>query len=293
MEIYIKDQLSTLHQFVEDRLFNELSGAPCGLHVLPTGKTFSVPYEQLRLRLLRISVQQGVKSLRKGTSSDHLDFSGLKILNLDEYLLNWQVIPAADPRSFRAYMLPVIRSLDALGFQIPNHLFPDTPYGFNYTFSQYELLSRFDERLSGLGPASSVFLGLGPPESPHLAFCSPGYATGIGRPWHQIGAYVAPVDAATRKANERDTGMITGAVPEYATTISPATLMMLRPKNVYLVAYGNKDLRPLLELKATDKLNIETLNIDAYPPAILFALEAQGSTIHIVTDQATWNTATQ
>jgi len=288
MEIHIKDELSALHQFVQELLFNELSGAPGGLHVLPTGKTFSVPYELLRRRLLKIAVQQGTKIPNKGASSTHLDFSGLRILNLDEYLLNWKVIPATDPRSFRANMLPLIRALDALGFRNKNHIFPDTPYGFDYAFSGYELLTKLDTLLSAIGPASSVFLGLGPPESPHIAFCAPGYTDEIGLPWEQIGAYVSPVDAATRKANESDKGITSGDVPEYATTISPATLLLLRPQNVYLVAYGKKDLRPLLDLNPN-----ESVNINAYPPGILSLLEAQGSSIHIVTDQATWNNATQ
>lgn len=293
MEIHIKDQLSDVHEFVQECLFRELSAAPAGLHVLPTGKTFSTPYEKLRVRLLKISVRQGMNIPIEGTQSDRLNFSGLRILNLDEYLLNWKVIPVTDGRSFRAYMLPLIRALDTLGFQKKNHLFPDTPYGFDYTFGQYELLTKSDQLLAAIGPASSVFLGLGPPGSPHLAFSSPGYADAIGRPWHQIGAYVSPVDAVTRKANESDKGMHSGNVPEYATTMSPGSLMMLRPRNVYLVAYGNKDLRPLLALQAAAESNIDTLDINAYPPAILLLLQAQGSTIHIVTDQATWNNATQ
>jgi hypothetical protein len=288
MEIHVQEHINTLHQFVHDLMFKELTSAPGGLHVLPTGKTFIVPYEQLGIRLLEISVQQAIKDKNEGGDPTHLDFSELRVLNIDEYLLNWKVIPPTDKRSFRLYMLPVVRALESLGFAARNHLFPDTPYGFNYNFRPYQLLTQFDEQVRALGQATSVFLGLGPPDSPHLAFSSPGYADKIGLPWEKIGAYVSPIDVATREANKSDSGMVSGPVPEYATTISPATLMMMRPKNVYLVAYGNKDLRPLLALKATDELDI-----NLFPPAVLLLLEAQGSTIHIVTDRATWNNAMQ
>ena len=277
MELQIFENLSTLHRHVADLLYTEFVNSPDGLHIIPTGKTFVTPYKLLRTRLL--------KNL---TLKSAIDFSSLKLISVDEYIHDWKVLSSDDNRSFRSYLRPLVQVLMKLGFVSSNHYFPDTPYGFDYKFSQYELLTRFDELILSLGSSTSMFLGIGPPNSPHIAFCSPGYATQIGHSWEDIGAYITPVDTATKIANQNDGGIYSGNVPEYAATISAATLLGLRPKNVYLVAYGNKNLRPLLTKDSTDQIDV-----NAFPPAILFLLRAQGSRVHIVTDRATWINATQ
>ncbi len=195
------------------------------------------------------------------------------MVNLDEYVENWQPISAKDMRSFAFYMKPLIKMLEKRGFRQQNHLFPHFLCK-DFPLRPYQKLTIFDEWIQGIFCASA-FLGLGPKESPHIAFCSPGYMNFFeGQKWEDIGAYVAPVDETTRQANLSNQGMSDRTVPHWACTISPGTLLTIKPKQVYLVAYGkNKDLCVINSSQ----------NVGENPASILQILENEGSSVEIIT----------
>jgi 6-phosphogluconolactonase/glucosamine-6-phosphate isomerase/deaminase len=249
--------LQELNQYVGTQLFQELNRHPSSMHLLPTGNTFIRPYQVL-IELLQSSTQ---------------DFSNLVIVNLDEYLEFGYPLKRSDSRSFASYMEPVIKTLEGRGFQRKNHLFPYSAYPSSYCFTPYERLEAFDSLLSQF-PCASAFLGLGPKQSPHIAFANPGYTTFFQAGWREIGAFVTPVDSATRLANRQDRGMLNETVPEWACTISPGTLVHSKPLSVYLVAYGRE--KDLSELNYTSDVNY-------HPAAVLPYLEESGSKVEVVT----------
>lgn len=249
--------IEELNRYVGTQLFQQLQHYPSSMHLLPTGNTFIQPYQVL------------IKHLQSSTQ----DFRHLVIVNLDEYLESGRPLNPNDPRSFANYMEPVIQALEANGFQRTNHLFPYSPYPASYDFASYERLHAFDLLLSEF-QCASAFLGLGPKKSPHIAFANPGYTSFLGANWHEIGAFVTPVDAATRVANRQDKGMLNESVPEWACTISPGNLLDRKPKTVYLVAYGSE--KDLSEIDYTS-------DVSQHPAAVLPYLEEVGSKVEVVT----------
>ena len=246
-----------LNQYVGKQLFQELNCHPLAMHLLPTGNTFIQPY-QILIELLQSSTQ---------------DFNNLVIVNLDEYLELGYPLKRSDSRSFASYMEPVIKALEGRGFQRKNHLFPYSAYPSSYCFSPYEQLDAFDSLLSKF-QCASAFLGLGPKQSPHIAFANPGYTNFFQAGWRKVGAFVTPVDSATRLANRQDQGMSNGKVPEWACTISPGTLLHCKPLSVYLVAYGSE--------KDLSEINY-TYDVNQHPAAVLPYLEEAGSKVEVVT----------
>lgn len=246
-----------LNQYVGKQLFQQLTNYPRALHFLPTGNTFIQPYQVLIEQL----------------QSSHHDFRDLIIVNVDEYLESGRPLPASDSRSFAHYMEPVIQALAAHGFQRQNHIFPYFPYPHSYQFEAYERLEKFDHWLSQ-GQCASAFLGLGPKSSPHIAFASPGYTEFFSADWRDIGAFIAPIDTATRKANAQDKGMSNRSVPEWACTISPGTLLQSQPLTVYLVAYGTEK-----DVSEVDRAS----DVSQHPAAVLSYLEARGTKVEVIT----------
>jgi len=249
--------IEELNRYMGKQLFQQLQRHPCSMHLLPTGNTFINPYQVLIEQL----------------QSCNQDFSHLAIVNLDEYLESGRPFKSSDPRSFANYMAPVIQALEANGFQRSNHLFPYSPYPSSYCFTAYERLHAFDSLLSRF-QCASAFLGLGPKQSPHIAFANPGYTGFFGENWREIGAFVTPVDAATQVANRQDKGMLNQSVPEWACTISPGNLVHSKPKTVYLVAYGSE--KDLSEIHCTS-------DVSQHPAAVLPYLEEMGSKVEVVT----------
>jgi len=249
--------IQELNQYVGKQLFQQLKRHPSSLHLLPTGNTFIQPYQVL-IQLLESSTQ---------------DFSDLVIVNLDEYLESGRPLERSDSRSFAYYMEPVIQALEASGFQRKNHLFPYSPYSESHDFTPYERLEAFD-RLLNRWRCASAFLGLGPKSSPHIAFASPGYTNFFDSDWQEIGAFVTPIDAATRLANRQDQGMLNRPVPEWGCTISPGTLLQSNPLAVYLVAYGPE--KDLSEINYTS-------DVSQHPAAVLPYLDKAGSNVEVVT----------
>ena len=249
--------IEELNRYVGRQLFQQLQHHPASMHLLPTGNTFIKPYQVL------------IEQLQSCTQ----DFSHLVIVNLDEYLESSRPLKPSDSRSFANYMEPVIQALEAHGFQRKNHLFPYSPYPSSYCFTAYERLDAFDSLLSGF-QCASAFLGLGPKQSPHVAFTNPGYTEFLGANWREIGAFVTPLDSATREANCQDKGMLHQSVPEWACTISPGTLLDSKPKAVYLVAYGSE--KDLSEIDCTS-------DVSQHPAAVLPYLEEMGSKVEVVT----------
>ena len=257
MNKYYCQSIQELNQYVGNQLFQQLINHPSALHFLPTGNTFIQPYQVL------------IEQLQ---SSQH-DFRDLVIVNLDEYLEGGYPLPASDSRSFAHYMKPVIQALTAHGFQRQNHIFPYSVYPVSYQFEPYERLEKFDHWLNQW-ECASAFLGLGPKSSPHIAFASPGYTDFFSADWREIGAFIAPIDAATRRANAQDKGMLNRTVPEWACTISPGTLFQSQPLSAYLVAYGAE--KDVSEIDCASDVN-------EYPAAVLSHLEAVGTKVEIVT----------
>jgi hypothetical protein len=102
----------------------------------------------------------------------------------------------------------------------------------------------------------------------------PGYTKSFNKQWQDIGAYVGPVDEATRQANLSNYGMQDSTVPHWACTISPGTLLTINPKHVYLVAYGeNKDISVVQS----------PLDVGENPASILPILENEGASVEIIT----------
>jgi 6-phosphogluconolactonase/glucosamine-6-phosphate isomerase/deaminase len=250
---------SALEELVAKKLVEHLMNAPSGLHVLPTGSTYRGVYVRAISLLNEREVQSDL-------------FRNLIIANLDEYVEKGRPLSSEDPRSFAAYMGPFTSVLMKWGFSPENHLFPHTPY--REQLIRYMELTRFDDLL-GQYECESVFLGLGPKDSPHIAFCGPGFSDHFRKPWEQLGSFVGPVDEATRTANEANPGMTSASlVPKWAVTMSPGTLLRLKPKHVYLVAYGpNKD------LSVVDS----TLPVSRNPASILKELERVGSAVGVIT----------
>ena len=86
---------------------------------------------------------------------------------------------------------------------------------------------------------------------------------------------MGPVDEATREANLSDHGMQNDSiVPHWACTISPGTLLAIKPKHVYLVAYG--------ESKDLSVIN-SSQDVGENPVSILRVLEQEGSSVEIIT----------
>ena len=258
MEIRSFSDTDTLNQYVGSKLLEEFKKNPQSTHLLPTGNSYLGCYKEL-INLLE--------------NENSLDFSELTLVNLDEYVENWLPLSPEDTRSFAFYMKPIIQILEKKGFCKKNHFFPhsfcrDVPL---YPFQQ---LTTFDQWIKGVSCASA-FLGLGPKKSPHIAFCLPDYTKSFDKQWQDIGAYVGPVDEATREANLSNHGMLQDSiVPHWACTISPGTLLTIKPKHIYLVAYGeNKDLSVINSPQDVGK----------NPASILNILEQKGAAIEIIT----------
>lgn len=257
MEIRSFLDSESLNQYVGFKLLEELRQNPRSTHLLPTGNTYLGCYQYL------------IDLLAKEHS---LDFSELTLINLDEYVENWLPLSVDDSRSFAFYMKPIVQALIKLGFREEKHLFPHSLCQ-NFPFSPYQQLTTFDQWIEGVACAS-VFLGLGPKNSPHIAFCLPGYTKAFNQEWWEIGAYVGPVDEATRRANQSNYGMDDRSVPSWASTISPGTLLAIKPQRVYLVAYGkNKDLSVLNS----------SLDVGDNPASILRILEQEGTNVEVIT----------
>ena len=257
MDVRRFSDLNSLNKYVAGKLLEEFQHYPRSLHLLPTGNTYRGCYKELN-------------QLIKADPS--LDFKDLVLLNLDEYIEDWLPLDTNDTRSFAWYMQPLIKVLTSHGFSPQNHFFP---HSFEPTtpLSAYQQLTAFNQWVKEVACAS-VFLGLGPKDSPHIAFCAPGYTRHFDKPWSEIGAFVASVDEATRQANESNYGMSDRSVPHWAVTISPGTLITLKPERVYLVAYGdNKDLSVVNSSQ----------DVSENPASILRILENQGSSVEIVT----------
>ena len=247
----------TLNQYVGSKLLEEFKKNSQSTHLIPTGNTYLGCYQEL-IDLLE--------------ANSSLDFSELTLVNLDEYVENWRPLPAIDTRSFAFYMKPVIRTLKRRGFRQESHLFPHS-FCQDIPLRPFQQLTKFDQWVKGVSCASA-FLGLGPKNSPHIAFCFPGYTKCFEKQWQDIGAYVGPVDETTRQANLSNYGMHDSIVPHWACTISPGTLLAMKPKHVYLVAYGdNKD------------ISVVNSNQDVgeNPASILRILENRGASIEIIT----------
>ena len=247
----------TLNQYVGSKLLEEFQKNPQSTHLVPTGNTYLGCYQEL-INLLE--------------ADSSLDFSELMLVNLDEYVENWLPLPAEDARSFASYMKPVIRILERRGFRRENHLFPHSFSG-DTPLCAFEQLTTFDQWVKEVSCASA-FLGLGPKNSPHIAFCLPGYTKSFDKQWQDIGAYVGPVDEATRQANLSNHGMDNSIVPDWACTVSPGTLLAMRPKHFYLVAYG--------ESKDISVVN-SPQDVDENPASILQILEKEGASVEIIT----------
>lgn len=259
METFTFSTKSDLEACVVTLLMGHLMQEPAKLHVLPTGNTYAGVYGRA-IELLRSSEVQ----------SDF--FRQLIIANLDEYIENQRPLQPDDPRSFAAYMSPFTDALKNLGFREENHLFPHSPY--REPLTPYMELTKFDELLTQY-TCESVFLGLGPRNSPHIAFCGPGFSAPFEKSWFELGSFVGPVDSATRSANADNPGMRGPlAVPDWAVTMSPGILLKLRPRYVYLVAYGpNKDLSVLNS----------PLPVNENPASVLHNLERAGSMVRVMT----------
>jgi 6-phosphogluconolactonase/glucosamine-6-phosphate isomerase/deaminase len=240
------------------KLLEELQTNPQSTHLLPTGNTYQGCYQ----RLMDLVNQD-----------DSLDFSQLTLVNLDEYVENWRPLPPEDTRSFAFYMEPIIQTLARRGFPRTNHFFPHS-FCQDFPLQPFQLLTSFDQWIEKVSCASA-FLGLGPKDSPHIAFCLPKYTQHFDLPWQEIGAYVGPVDETTRQANLSNYGMEEDSiVPHWACTISPGTLLAVKPQHVYLVAYG--------ERKDLGVLN-SPLDVGDNPASILRILEQEGTTVEIIT----------
>ncbi len=260
MEIRSFSHLDTLNQYVGAKLLAEFKQHTQSIHFLPTGNTYLGCYKVL------------IDLIEKDES---LDFSELVLVNLDEYVEEGYPLNLNDTRSFAYYMQPIIKVLQKRGFRPENHLFP---YSKNdqTPFTPFQQLTKFDKWLQQKEcECASVFLGLGPKKSPHLAFCSPGYTHNFKQSWQDIGAYVGPVDQATRNANTANYGMDKEKnVPYWSCTISSGTLWKIAPKKVYLVAYGdNKDISVINGFS----------DVGTNPASVLPILERRGTSVEIIT----------
>lgn len=257
MEVRSFPDPDTLNQYVGAKLLEEFQNNPQSTHLVPTGNTYRGCYQEL-IDLLE--------------ADRVLDLSELTLVNLDEYVENWLPLTAEDTRSFASYMQPVIQSLKRRGFRRENHLFPHS-LDEQIPLRPFQQLTSFDQWVKGVSCASA-FLGLGPKNSPHIAFCLPGYTKFFDKQWQDIGAYVGPVDEATRQANRANQGMQNTMVPYWACTVSPGTLLAINPKHVYLVAYGeNKDLSVVNSAQ----------DVGENPASILRILEKEGASVEIIT----------
>ena len=247
-----------LNSYVANKLLMELSTNSRSAHFLPTGNTYLGIYGEF------------IPLLTK--NNDRLDFSQLTIVNLDEYVEDGFALKSDDSRSFAFYMRSVMNALKDCDFNLQNHLFPSSG-GDHRPFTPYQLLHNFDNWIKNVDVASA-FLGLGPKQSPHIAFCSPGYTQNFNVPWQEIGAYISPVDEVTRNANTDNYGMNDRSVPSWSCTISPGTLLQTKPRNIYLVAYGqNKDISVINR----------DLDIGKNPASILKILADMGCNVEIIT----------
>ncbi len=257
MEIRIFPNPDTLNQYVGSKLLEEFLENPQSTHLIPTGNTYLGCYQEL------------INLVEENYS---FDFSELTLVNLDEYVENWLPLTTEDSRSFASYMKPVILTLEKRGFRRENHLFPHS-LCTDIPFCPFQQLTTFDQWVKEVSCASA-FLGLGPKNSPHIAFCLPGYTKSFHKQWQDIGAYVGPVDEATRQANQSNYGMDDRTVPGWACTISPGTLLAMNPKQIYLVAYGeNKDISVVNS----------PLDVGENPASILRILENEGASVEIIT----------
>jgi 6-phosphogluconolactonase/glucosamine-6-phosphate isomerase/deaminase len=259
MEMRRFSDIESLNQYVGFQILEEFRLNPRSTHLLPTGNTYLGCYQHL-INLL--------------AKEDSLDFSELTLINLDEYVENWLPLSVDDSRSFAFYMKPIIQALVKFGFRAEKHIFPHSLCQ-NLPLSPYQQLKTFDQWVKGV-TCASVFLGLGPKNSPHIAFCLPGYTKSFKQTWQEIGAYIGPVDEATRQANQSNYGMDDRNVPSWASTISPGTLLAIQPQRLYLVAYGkNKDLSVL----------DSSLDVGENPASILRILEQKGTKVEVITLQ--------
>ena len=252
--------VNELNTYVAKKLWSELSVNCHSAHFLPTGNTYLGIYREF-LKLLA-----GDKT--------PVDLSELTVINLDEYVENGLPLTSDDSRSFAFYMQSVITALQTKDFQANKHIFPHS-LGDDKPFQPYQLLNQFDNWLKTIDVASA-FLGLGPKSSPHIAFCSPQYTDNFDISWQEIGAYVAPVDEATRKANADNHGMNDNdrSVPSLSCTISAGTLWQTKPRNIYLVAYGkNKDLSVIES----------DLDVGENPASVLKKLANMNCNVEIIT----------
>ena len=158
MEILSFSDTDTLNQYVGSKLLEEFKKNPLSTHLLPTGNTYLGCYKEL------------IDLLEK---DDYLDFSELTLVNLDEYVENWLPLSPEDSRSFAFYMKPIIQTLEKRGFRQENHFFPHS-FCRDISLSVFQQLTTFDQWVKAVSCASA-FLGLGPKNSPHIAFCLPGW----------------------------------------------------------------------------------------------------------------------
>ncbi len=251
--------------FVARMMYEYVINQPTGVLGLATGNTFISIYQQV-LELLQ--------------QHQNIDLSQLSTCNLDDYIVDGLSISNQDLRSFKYYMKKHFFSgLEKLGFNTDSALFPADVYPQNKKFFLGAYLTKFDEVLAAKGGIDIQFVGLGPKESPHVAFCQEGFSIGSEYNWLEYPSYITEVDLATRLANRFNSGCDGDMekVPAMAATMSTGTLYKFVNKTYVLVAFGDK--------KSVVNACFEPPN-DKIPATIIQMLDRKGIDCHVVCDYA-------
>ena len=252
--------------FVAQMMYERILSKPTEFLGLATGNTF-IPVYQRVLELLN--------------HHQKLDLSELSTCNLDDYIVDGYSIAASDRRSFKYYMKQhFLAGLQRFGFCADSALFPADVYSHGKQFSVGEYLREFDRIVAEKGGIDIQFVGIGPKESPHVAFCQPGFTLHQSEyDWLEYPSYVTEVDLATRLANRFNSGCNgrIDRVPKMAATMSTGTLYRFVKNTYVLVAFG--------ESKSVAAACLETPS-DKIPATVISMLAQRGVDCHVICDVA-------
>ena len=247
-------------------MYEYILSKPKGLLGLATGNTFIAIYQRV-LELLN--------------DNQNINLSEFSTCNLDDYIVDGYSIPESDIRSFKYYMKKHFFSgLEKFGFCADSALFPADVYPHSKQFFLGEYLREFDETLAAKGGIDIQFVGIGPKESPHVAFCQPGFTLYGGEyDWLEYPSYVTEVDLVTRLANQFNSGCDgrIDRVPKMAATMSTGTLYRFVKNTYVLVAFG--------ESKSVATACLETPS-DRVPATVISMLDQRGVDCHVICDVA-------
>ena len=184
------------------RVLNAIVANPGLVLGLPTGRTPLALYRELRER-------------GKG---DHIDWSGVRTFNLDEFV----GLDADHPASYRAFMQAQLFdhvSIDPANIGMLNGRAPDLKMECR----------RYDEAIAASGGIDLQILGIG--ANGHIGFNEP--AEGLCAHTH-----IADLEQGSRQANAQRFGGDWTAVPERALSMGMATILGAR--QIVLLATGAK-----------------------------------------------------